>query len=129
VSFASVRNVPLTLDLAKEALRDILPKTYQRPVTAEMVMAEVAREFGLHVNDLRGNRRTQDIAHARHVAMYLTRELTDLSLPQIGARFGGRHHTTVMNGISRIERQLKDGHDPQLQDLVALVTARLRGPR
>jgi len=129
VSFASVRNVPLTLDVAKEALRDILPKTYQRPVTAEMVMAEVAREFGLHVNDLRGNRRTQDIAHARHVAMYLTRELTDLSLPQIGARFGGRHHTTVMNGISRIERQLKDGHDPQLQDLVALVTARLRGPR
>lgn len=129
VSYASVRDIPLTLDVAKEALRDIIPRSYQRPVTAEMVMAEVAKEFGLHVNDLRGNRRTQDIAHARHVAMYLSRELTDLSLPQIGARFGGRHHTTVMHGIARIERQLKDGHDPQLHDLVALLTARLRGSR
>lgn len=126
VSFASIRGSDVTLEITKEALRDILPKAYQHPVTIEMVQAEVARQFGLHVNDLRGNRRTQDVAYARQVAMYLTRELTEASLPQIGERFGGRHHSTVIYALDKIERQLKDGHDPQLQDLLALIGARLK---
>jgi chromosomal replication initiator protein len=125
VSYASIQGSEVTLDVTKEALKDILPKTYQHPVTIEMVQAEVARQFGLHVNDLRGNRRTQDVAYARHIAMYLSRDLTEASLPMIGGRFGGRHHTTVMHAVDKIERQLKDGHDPQLQDLVALIAARL----
>jgi chromosomal replication initiator protein len=83
----------------------------------------------LHVNDLRGNRRTQEVAYARQIAMYLARELTETSLPQFGARFGGRHHTTVIYAIDKVERQLKDGHDPQLQDLVELIAARLKSPR
>jgi len=126
VSFASIRGSEVTLEITKEALKDILPKAYQHPVTVEMVQAEVARQFGLHVNDLRGNRRTQDVAYARQIAMYLARDLTEASLPQIGARFGGRHHTTVIYGIDKIDRQLKDGHDPQLQDLVELIGARLK---
>lgn len=126
VSFASIRGTDVTLEITKEALKNILPKAYQHPVTIETIQAEVARQFGLHVNDLRGNRRTQDIAHARHIAMYLSRELTEASLPQIGMRFGGRHHTTVMNGVDKIERQLKDGHDAQLQDLVSLIRGRLK---
>ena len=126
VSYASFRGNEVTLDITKEALKDIVPKTYQRAITIEMVQAEVARQFGMHVNDLRGNRRTQDVAYARHIAMYLSRDLTEASLPQIGARFGGRHHTTVIHGVDKIERQLKDGHDPQLQDLVALIAARLK---
>jgi chromosomal replication initiator protein len=126
VSYASISGSEVTLDVTKEALKDILPKAYQRAVTIEMVQAEVARQFGLHVNDLRGNRRTQDVAYARHIAMYLSRTLTEASLPQIGARFGGRHHTTVIHGVDKVERQLKDGHDPQLQDLVALISARLK---
>src|SRR5665648_731362 len=129
VSYASIQGSEVTLDVTKEALKDILPKAYQRPVTIETGQAEVARPFGLHVNDLRGNRRTQDVAYARHIAMYLSRDLTEASLPQIGARFGGRHHTTVIHAVDKIERQLKDGHDPQLQDLVALITARLKTVR
>jgi chromosomal replication initiator protein len=129
VSFASIRGADLTLDVAKEALRDILPKAYQHPVTVEMVQNEVARQFGLHVNDLRGNRRTQDVAYARQIAMYLARDLTESSLPQIGQRFGGRHHTTVLYAIDKVERQLKDGHDTQLQDLVELISARLKAAR
>ena len=128
VSFASIRGEDLTIGLAKEALRDILPKVYQHPVTVEAVQAEVARQFGLHVNDLRGNRRTQEVAYARQIAMYLARDLTETSLPQIGARFGGRHHTTVIYAIDKVDRQLKDGHDPQLQDLVELIAARLKSP-
>jgi chromosomal replication initiator protein len=126
VSFASIRGTEVTLEITKEALRDILPKAYQHPVTVEMVQAEVARQFGLHVNDLRGNRRTQDVAYARQIAMYLARDLTEASLPQIGTRFGGRHHTTVIYAVDKVERQLKDGHDPQLQDLVALISARVK---
>ncbi len=126
VSFASINGNAVTLDSTKEALKDILPKVYHHPVTVETVQAEVARQFSLHVNDLRGNRRTQDVAYARQVAMYLARELTESSLPQIGSRFGGRHHTTVIYAVDKIERQLKDGHDPQLQDLIELITARLK---
>jgi chromosomal replication initiator protein len=129
VSFASIRGTDVTLEITKEALKDIVPRAYEHPVTIEMVQNEVARQFGLHVNDLRGNRRTQDVAYARHIAMYLSRELTEASLPQIGAKFGGRHHTTVMHAVDKVDRQLKDGHDTQLQDLVALITARVKSPR
>jgi chromosomal replication initiator protein len=129
VSYASIHGQDVTREVAREALKDILPKVYQHQVTAEMVQAEVARQFGLHVNDLRGNRRTQDVAYARHIAMYLSRELTEASLPEIGRRFGGRDHSTVLHGVRKIERQLKDGHDPQLQDLVELISARLKAAR
>ena len=128
VSFASIRGVDVTVEATKEALKDIVPRAYQHPVTIEMVQNEVARQFGLHVNDLRGNRRTQDVAYARHIAMYLSRDLTEASLPQIGSKFGGRHHSTVIHAVDKVERQLKDGHDPQLQDLVALIGARLKTP-
>jgi chromosomal replication initiator protein len=129
VSYASIRGSEVTLEITKEALRDIVPKAYQHPVTIDMVQNEVARQFGLHVNDLRGNRRTQDVTYARHIAMHLSRELTEASLPQIGAKFGGRHHSTVIHAVDKVERQLKDGHDPQLQDLVALISARLKSAR
>ena len=126
VGFASIQGTEVTLETTKEALKDILPKAYQHPVTIEMIQAEVARQFGLHVNDLRGNRRTQDVVYARHIAMYLSRELTEASLPHIGDRFGGRHHSTVMHAVDKVERQLHDAHDPQLQDLLAIVSARLK---
>ena len=71
VSFASFRGVEVTLDVTKEALKDIVPQAYQHAITVEMIQAEVARQFGLHVNDLRGNRRTQEVAYARQIAMYL----------------------------------------------------------
>jgi chromosomal replication initiator protein len=129
VSYASIHGQEVTREVAREALKDILPKVYQHQVTVEMVQAEVSRQFGLHVNDLRGNRRTQDVAYARHIAMYLARELTEASTPEIGRRFGGRDHSTVLHGVRRIERQLKDGHDPQLQDLVELISARLKQAR
>jgi chromosomal replication initiator protein len=129
VSYASIHGSEVTLDIAKEALKDILPEPYAHPVTIEMVQAEVARQFGMHVNDLRSDRRTQDVAYARQLAMYLSRELTEASLPQIGDKFGGRHHSTVIYAVDKIQRLLKDGHDRQLRDLVQLVTARVKSGR
>ena len=126
VSYAAVRNSEVTLDLAKDALKDILPRAYTMPITIEAVQSEVARQFGCHVNDLRGDKRNQDIAYARQIAMYICRDLTDNSLPHIGDRFGGRHHTTVLYAVSKIDRLLKDGHDRQLRELVQGITDRLK---
>jgi chromosomal replication initiator protein len=127
--FASVHNTDITLDVAREALKDILPKAYAMPVSVEAIMAEVASQFGVHVNDLRGDRRSQDIAYPRQIAMYLARDLTDLSLPQIGERFGSRHHTTVIYAVQKIDRQLKDGHDRQLHELIQTITNRVKAVR
>ena len=129
VSFASIRGCEVDLELTKEALKDILPKAYAHQVTVEMVQAEVARQFGVHVNDLRSNRRTQDISYARQVAMYLARELTEASLPQIGDRFGGRDHTTVIYAVNKIKRHLTDDRDRQLYDVVQVISGRLKATR
>jgi chromosomal replication initiator protein len=129
VSYASVHGGEVDLEVTKEALRDILPKAYAHPVTVEMVQAEVARQFGLHVNDLRGDKRSQDIAYARQIAMYLARDLTEASLPQIGDRFGGRHHTTVLYAVNKVQRLLTDGHDRQLHEVVQVIGSRLKATR
>ncbi len=129
VSYASITRGDVTLEVAREALKDILPKPYAQPITIEAVQGEVARQFGCHVSDLRGDRRSADVAYPRHVAMYLCRELTEASLPQIGERFGGRDHSTVLYAVNKIERLIQDGHDRQLHDLVQVVTQHLRSER
>ncbi len=126
VSVASVRREPVSLELAKEALQDLLPKPYSAPITIDAIQSEIAHQFGCHIADLRSDKRTQQIAYARQIAMYLCRELTESSLPAIGDRFGGRHHTTVLYSINRIDRALKDGHDRQLHEIIQTVTQRLR---
>jgi len=129
VSYASITRAEVSVDLTKEALKDILPKAYTQPVTIEMVQAEVARQFGVHVSDLRGDKRTADIAYARHIAMYLSRDLTEASLPQIGDRFGGRDHSTVVYAINKVDRLLKDGHDRQLHEVIQVISGRLKTVR
>ena len=129
VSYASITHGEVTVDVAREALKDILPPSYSRAITIEAVQSEVARQFGCHVSDLRGDKRTADVTYPRHIAMYLCRELTEASLPQIGARFGGRDHSTVVYGVHKIERLIQDDHDRQLHDLVQVITARLRADR
>ncbi len=129
VSYASITHGDVTLEVAREALKDILPKPYTQPITIEAVQSEVARQFGCHVSDLRGDKRTADVAYPRHIAMFLCRELTEASLPQIGARFGGRDHSTVLYAVNKIDRLMQDGHDRQLHDLVQVITSRLQTGR
>ena len=129
VGFASVAGVPVTVEVAREALKGLLPVAYEHPITIDAIQGEVARQFGCYVSDLRGDRRTQDVAYARQIAMYLTRELTDASLPQIGDRFGGRDHTTVLYAVNKIKRLLNDDHDRHLHELIQLLTARLKAAR
>lgn len=129
VSFASLTRADVTVDLARKALKDILPQGFAHPITIDMIQGEVARQFGCHVSDLRGDRRNQDLAYARQIAMYLCRDLTESSLPAIGDRFGGRHHTTVLYAVNKIQRLLNDDHDRQLHELIQVVTGRLKGAR
>jgi len=103
VAFSSLTKTPVNLDLARSVLKDIFPEN-SRPINIQRIQAEVCRYFNISKVDLTSNRRSQSVVFPRQIAMYLTRELTDLSLPKIGEHFGGRDHTTVMHANSKIEK-------------------------
>ncbi len=108
---AQISGTPLSVDLAAEILREILPQTRIRPVTIPAIQRAVAEFFGIRVEEMKAQRRTKGVAFPRQVAMYLARELTDASLPRIGEEFGGRDHTTVMHACDRVRTAvLQDVH-------------------
>jgi chromosomal replication initiator protein len=101
-AFASLHRQPLTEQLADVVLKDLIPAADQPAITAPQIMAETATFFGVTVEDLHGSSRSRVLVNARQIAMYLCRELTELSLPKIGQAFGGRDHTTVMHAERKI---------------------------
>ena len=109
-AFATLTKEPLTAELAKGVLADLLSQHEPRPITPQVVLEVSARLFNLTVDDIIGKARTRDLVDARHIAMYVCRQLTNppLSFPQIAKAFGGRDHTTVMNAVQRIERDMKE---------------------
>lgn len=112
----TLHNVPLELDTVAAALKDILKEPPSKPVTMEAIMDVVADHYAIKVADMKSKRRTRNITFPRQVAMYLIRELTDRSLPEIGEAFGGRDHTTVLHAVDKIEKELK--MDPSLQNVI-----------
>ena len=101
-AFASLHRQPLTTQLADVVLKDLIPAADQPAITAPQIMAETSSFFGVTVEDLHGSSRSRVLVNARQIAMYLCRELTELSLPKIGQAFGGRDHTTVMHAERKI---------------------------
>ena len=101
-AFASLHRQPLTTQLADVVLKDLIPAANQPAITAPQIMAETSNFFGVTVEDLHGSSRSRVLVNARQIAMYLCRELTELSLPKIGQAFGGRDHTTVMHAERKI---------------------------
>ncbi|WP_344574849.1 chromosomal replication initiator protein DnaA [Streptomyces lunalinharesii] len=103
-AFASLNRQPVDLGLTEIVLKDLIPggEDSAPEITATAIMASTADYFGLTVDDLCGSSRSRVLVTARQIAMYLCRELTDLSLPKIGAQFGGRDHTTVMHADRKI---------------------------
>lgn len=106
IAKASLSNEEITLPFAEKALSDII-KQGKVPITIDRVKSVVAEYFNVSVEDLTDKKRSQDIVIPRQIAMYLTRELTDMSLPSIGEAFGGRDHTTVMYSCSKIKEELE----------------------
>jgi chromosomal replication initiator protein len=104
-AFASLNRQPVDISLAEIVLKDLIPHDSSSQITSATIMAQTAAYFGLTLEDLQGQSRSRVLVTARQIAMYLCRELTDLSLPKIGQQFGGRDHTTVMHADKKI-RQL-----------------------
>ena len=107
LAFSSLTNKPITVELANEALKDIISKDKPKIITAEYIQETVANYFHLKPEELQSSKRTRNIAYPRQIAMYLCRKLTDLSLPKIGEKFGGRDHTTIIHGFEKISRELQ----------------------
>jgi chromosomal replication initiator protein len=107
-AFASLNRQPVDLSLAEIVLKDLIPEGSKPEVTAAMIMGQTASYFGLSIDDLCGSSRSRVLVTARQIAMYLCRELTDLSLPKIGQQFGGRDHTTVMHAERKIRQLMSE---------------------
>jgi chromosomal replication initiator protein len=109
---AEMQRVPISIDLAADVLKELLPQARIRPVTIPAIQRAVSEFFGIRIEEMKAKRRTKGVAFPRQVAMYLSRELTDASLPRIGEEFGGRDHTTVMHACDRVKHALI--HDTHL---------------
>ena len=101
-AFASLNKQPVDQTLAEMVLKDIISDPEGQEITTSLIMAQTADYFGITIDDLCSANRSRTMVSARHIAMYLCRELTDLSLPKIGREFGGRDHTTVMSADKKI---------------------------
>lgn len=114
-AFSSLTKAIITVDLAKELLRNTL-KGAQREITVENIQKTTCDYFNIKIGDLKAKRRTQNIALPRQVAMYLCRKYTENSFPAIGDKFGGRDHSTVIHASKTIERKIKE--DPHMQNTI-----------
>ena len=124
VAFSSLTGRPMTEDLAQDVLKDVFPQGEVQQVTIERIQELVSDRFGLSLDELCGDKRSQNIVYPRQVAMYLSRELTDSSLPKIGKQFGGRDHTTVIHATSKIARMIREDRD--VYNLVQELTKRIK---
>jgi chromosomal replication initiator protein len=127
VAFSSLTGRPMTVELAQDVLKDVFPQGQSTEVSIEKIQAIISERFGLSLDELCGDKRSQAIVYPRQVAMYLSRELTDSSLPKIGREFGGRDHTTVIHATSKIQRLIRE--DRAVYNLVQELTARIKQMR
>ena len=124
LAYASFHNLEITLHVAKEALKDLIA-VQNRQISIENIQKTVADYYKIKTSDMHSKKRSRIVARPRQVAMYLAKELTQLSLPEIGANFGGRDHTTILHGCRQIAK-LKDAI-PELNHDVNVLLQVLRG--
>jgi chromosomal replication initiator protein len=127
VAFSSLTGRAMSVELAQDVLKDVFPQGEAAEVSIKRIQDLVAERFNLSLEELCGDRRSQNIVYPRQVAMYLSRELTDSSLPRIGKEFGGRDHTTVIHATSKIARLIRE--DRSVYNLVQELTARVKQVR
>jgi chromosomal replication initiator protein len=115
-AYSSLTRRPIDMQLAKEALRELFEHTETRLITCDSIQEAVANYYGITVGDLKSPKRSHEITVPRQIAMYLCREMMGLSLTRIGDAFGGRHYTTVMSSIEKVEQSIKQS--PSLASLI-----------
>ena len=111
IAYASLTGSPITLDLAQNCLKQLLAGISRANINHNTIMKVVSRYYDISPDQLVTKKRSRDISHPRQVAMYLCRELTDMSLPKIGQVFGGRDHTTVMHACEKIQDSIDNNND------------------
>jgi len=111
IAYASLINQDITINLAKDVIKDIVKNNSKKPISISKIKKAIAEYYDIEYESLSAKIRTKEIAHARQVAMFLCRELTNFSLPKIGENFGGRDHTTVMHACDKIRTEIKKNHD------------------
>ena len=119
IAYSSVTGSPITLSMAQQVLKYLIPGT-ERRITMDSVLRAVAEQFQLQPAQLKQKTNARQIAYPRQIAMYLIKELTQSSLPEIGRMFGGKHHTTVLHSVQKIDRLRQK--DPDLNRLIHKVT-------
>ncbi len=124
IAYSNLLGKRITLSIAKEQLRDVFSSPKQNNINSEIIQRVVADYFGLSPNDLRGKKRTKAIALPRQIAMYITREITELSTTEVGYEFGGRDHTTVMHAYQRVESRKQ--MDPTLDNTISKLIRDIR---
>ena len=127
-AFASLNQQPVDVGLAEIVLRDLIPDSHAPEITAPTIMGVTSEFFDVSLDDLCGPGKTKALATARQIAMYLCRELTDMSLPKIGQTFGGRDHTTVMHADKKIRKEMAERRRiyDQVQELTSRIKQRAR---
>ena len=125
VAYSSLTNKRISVELAEEALKDILSKDKPKEITVDFIKEVVSRHYNIRMEDFSSKKRTRAIAYPRQIAMHLTREFTDLSLPKIGNEFGGRDHTTVIHACDKINEDIKE--NDSTRDKIDTVIENLKG--
>ena len=120
MAFQELMGEEVDVETTVRAVRDILRAKENFLPSAETIIQEVARFYELDSAAIRGQGQNKEIANARNVAMYIIREMTQLSLAEIGQKFGGRHHTTVLNSINRVDKQMRD--QPEMSEIIRDIT-------
>lgn len=122
VAYASLKGEPIELDLARESLKDLLDST-ARVVNIDKIQKMVCHAYKIKPAQLKAKNNSPKISFPRQIAMYLAKELTDSSLPEIGKKFGGKHHTTVLHSIRKIERMRQDNpeFDKEINSLIGFI--------
>lgn len=113
VARASLTHSPITIELAEKIINEFKYES-EKVISCDFIKETVAKYFSINKDDLSGNKRSNDIAFPRQIAMYLCREIANMSYPQIGADFGGRDHSTVMHGCKKIEKEIKEKSNTKL---------------
>lgn len=108
-AYSSLQNIPITLAMAKESLKDILGDR-RKDITVELIQKVVAEQFGLKMADMKSDKRLKIFVQARQIAIWLCRDMTKASYPDIGAKFGGKDHSTVIYAAKKIDKAIKEDH-------------------
>lgn len=124
LAYTGLHRKEVTLDVAADVLRDLMPPRKPVPITLDLIKESVARFYDVSVADLDAKRRTRSITLPRQIAMYLCRTLTDASLPKIGQQFGGRDHTTVLYACDKISKMLEE--NPEFEGTLRLLTSEIK---